>query len=89
VLVQDVLVTDLQRPDLSLYALHHSSHEAFAGGLRSEAADLRERRGDVLDEDRVRRKVVEIELAARDVVRTCGRELGIGSTMSRRVVTAA
>jgi len=58
-------------------------------GLRAEAADLRERRGDVVDEDRVRRKVVEIELAARDVVRTCGRELGIGSTMSRRVVTAA
>ena len=35
VLVQDVLITDLQRPGLSLYGLHHDSHEAFAGDLSS------------------------------------------------------
>ena len=35
VLVQRILVTDLQRPDLSLYGLHHDSHEAFAGDLPS------------------------------------------------------
>ena len=35
VLVQRILATDLQRPDLSLYGLHHDSHEAFAGDLPS------------------------------------------------------
>lgn len=35
VLVQRILVTDLRRPDLSLYGLHHDSHEAFAGDLPS------------------------------------------------------
>ena len=35
VLEQHILVTDLQRPDLSLYGLHHDSHEAFAGDLPS------------------------------------------------------
>jgi len=35
VLVRRILVTDLQRPDLSLYGLHHDSHEAFAGDLPS------------------------------------------------------
>ena len=35
VLVQDILVSDQRRPDLSLYGLHHDSHEAFAGDLPS------------------------------------------------------
>lgn len=35
VLVRDILVEDLGRPDLALYGLHHDSHEAFAGDLPS------------------------------------------------------
>jgi hypothetical protein len=34
-LVQEILVNDLCRPDLSMYGLHHDSHEAFAGDLPS------------------------------------------------------
>jgi len=34
-LVRDILVGDLGRPDLALYGLHHDSHEAFAGDLPS------------------------------------------------------
>ena len=34
-LVQRLLISDLRRPDLSLYGLHHDSHEAFAGDLPS------------------------------------------------------
>ena len=35
ILVQEILVNDLCRPDLSMYGRHHDSHEAFAGDLPS------------------------------------------------------
>lgn len=35
VLVHDILTLDLERPDLASYALHHDSHEAFAGDIPS------------------------------------------------------
>lgn len=50
VLVRDILVDDLGRPDLALYGLHHDSHEAFAGDLPSPLkAKINEEGSDVYE----------------------------------------
>ena len=50
VLVRDILVEDVARPDLALYGLHHDSHEAFAGDLPSPLkAKINEEGNDVYE----------------------------------------
>ena len=63
--VQTQVWTAEVRDEDGLYEERVLGHGIEDAGLGSEAADLRKRRGDVLNEDRVRGTAVQVELPAR------------------------